>query len=525
MKKKVISIFLWICVATSLMACNKSEHSSAEENSAVSEKEPEQEENDQQELKMQTLEVVTGVGYDAQWSESEEKYLASMEYPMIELGENSAKKYQKLQEALQTSNKEKKEKQEKQYQDNLSYAHDELENNGQYFETYTANERVFTRRADSKVLSLLYCGDTYSGGAHGYYYCWGETLDTQTGAKLNLSDVVTDLSSLSSCVSEQMNKYWSDLELFTDMDSYFQDTEEENISWTLDYNGITIYFNPYDIAAYASGAQVVTLSYEEYPNLVKEEYKTVPGSYGVELSPGNTFFYDIDMDGKLDQLDIYGTMSDDGYYEGQLIIVNGKEYEDEIYGYGIKPVFIHTAGGDNYLYIQNNMDNDYRAICVYGLREDGAEKACEFNGGFHEIMREMETYYPSECVLTDPEEFVLDVRTDALSTSTGFRTYCVGDDGAPKSDVAWFELQTTHILTVKRDIEVMIVSKDTGKEQGTEILKEGTKVETFRTDNESFVDVKLEDGRIGRFQMTFEYPMTIDGMDVEKIFDGIMYAG
>ena len=59
----------------------------------------------------------------------------------------------------------------------------------------------------------------------------------------------------------------------------------------------------------------------------------------------------------------------------------------------------------------------------------------------------------------------------------------------------------------------------------TEILKEGTKVETFRTDNESFVDVKLEDGRIGRFQMTFEYPMTIDGMDVEEIFDGIMYAG
>ena len=48
----------------------------------------------------------------------------------------------------------------------------------------------------------------------------------------------------------------------------------------------------------------------------------------------------------------------------------------------------------------------------------------------------------------------------------------------------------------------------------------------FRTDNESIVDLRTDDGRIARVEVAGgSYPQTIDGKDISEIFDGVRFAG
>jgi hypothetical protein len=55
----------------------------------------------------------------------------------------------------------------------------------------------------------------------------------------------------------------------------------------------------------------------------------------------------------------------------------------------------------------------------------------------------------------------------------------------------------------------------------------GTQLRMLRTDAESIVDLELVDnGRIARVEVNKEsWPQTIDGIDIEEIFDGIMFVG
>ena len=76
-----------------------------------------------------------------------------------------------------------------------------------------------------------------------------------------------------------------------------------------------------------------------------------------------------------------------------------------------------------------------------------------------------------------------------------------------------------------KDLTVCLVSED-GEEKGKTKLKTGDKVTYYRTDGESWADLKLPDGSIGRVKPVYQDGYrTIDGVDIEKIFDGIMFGG
>ena len=48
----------------------------------------------------------------------------------------------------------------------------------------------------------------------------------------------------------------------------------------------------------------------------------------------------------------------------------------------------------------------------------------------------------------------------------------------------------------------------------------------LRTDNISVVDLSMEDGRIVRVEVSKDqYPYTVDGKEIEEVFDGMMFAG
>ena len=59
-------------------------------------------------------------------------------------------------------------------------------------------------------------------------------------------------------------------------EEYLDNFTQQDLNWTMGYQGISFQFNPYMIAPYASGMQEVTVWFEEEPELFVESYTQVP---------------------------------------------------------------------------------------------------------------------------------------------------------------------------------------------------------------------------------------------------------
>lgn len=473
------------------------------------------------------LSVHTSSMFDSEWSDEYDKLLASATYSVVELGGESAAAFPALAESLQELNEQKKFNSEETYEEVLTFAREDIQNDTDNYTEHQTTETVAVRRADTRVLSLLYENLYYAGGAHGSYFYFGENFDTKTGKKLKLADVVTDMDALPALVSEQLDIYYGEVGFYDDLnlEEYFRDSEQE-ISWTLDYNGITIFFNPYDIAPYASGVQNVTILFADHPDLFAMQYQNAADRYAVQLSFEKPYYFDVNSDGTEEVILVSGATDEYGAYATQSISVNEHWYEDEIYTYSIDPVFFHTADGNSYLYIQNSLDNDWRMITVYDLTSGDVEKVDSVYAGWHDIIADGPVYYPIQDVITDPEQFVLDIHTELLSTQTGSRWYSVGENGMPVSDQKWYDLTMPIDLTLKQDLDVTLVDSKTGEELGTRTVGTGTVVQYFRTDNEKYAYLLLPDHTIARIEVEIvDWERSVQGTSIYDLFDGIIFAG
>ncbi len=479
---------------------------------------------------IQPLHILTGTAYEQHWSDYYLEVLASVSYPIIQLDEDCTGKYPQMARALIDLSDERKETILADYESMIEQSAIQIQEMGEdYFQMYENSEAAVIRRADSNIVSILMEGYYYGGGVHGMGYSTGYTYDAKTGQRLSLMDVVNDVSKLTSYAENELAKYY-EAEMFFegyDLSSYFSEYLDY-VAWVLDYNGLTIFFNPYDIAPYAAGSQVVTLSFAEYPDLVKTEYQEIPENYGIQLSEYNPFYYDVDGDGVKDEVSIWGNISEYDRIDKHVILIDDRRFEVEADGYDTDPLFIHTADGSNYLYVQDTSDNDYRMLSIYRFTADGAVECTGVlnNTGWFTQPVEGDNYWGLEAVLTDPAQFRLESRTDTLSTLTGYRDYQISSNGVPVSDVTWYTHFSECYLTLKQALDVDVIDENTGEKTGTMTLNPGTEVLYYRTDDATFADLQLDDGTVVRVVISAEsWPRTINGIDIEHIFDGMMFAG
>ncbi|MGM9572509.1 MAG: DUF3298 domain-containing protein [bacterium] len=470
----------------------------------------------------------TGTGYKAEVNEAFDHVLVNLIYPIIALDEEEAKAYPALAAAFQELNRQKKEEMLKRYDEAVEDIYDRLKYYPDGVTGSSIEETIMVRRADTSVVSLIFNGYSYTGGAHGMWYYWGENYDTKTGKKLALSDVVTDINVLPDLVKKQLDVFWSDVSFYEDLDlkKYFQ--ESQNLSWVLDCNGLTFFFNPYDIAPYVAGMQTVTLTYKENPELIKEKYRVTASSYGVELACDNPFFYDFDGDGTVDKLLVSGTHQEEAVFAGQSIQINDEDLAEKMFVHKINPVFIHTVNGNNYLYLEYQLDEGNRRLAVYDLSSGSARKVKEFdNLGIHyAAVASEEEYYPNKAVLTNPDNFFLDTYTDLISSIIGYTGYSVGPDGLPaaKNGLYTFDLPSRFSVTLEKKLKFDVIDKKSGKVTGTKTADVGETVYYYRTDNKSFADFLLPDGSIGRVRIEVQgSDKTVNGLALEKVLSDVVF--
>ncbi len=238
----------------------------------------------------------------------------------------------------------------------------------EYFRAFYDHSDITVRRADSVVLSLLEDTADYMGGVHGMYGYFGVNFDTETGKRLKISDVCTDAETLLKAIMTRLHEDAPRSPFENAEEHIMESIVKDELNFTIDPAGISVYFNPYEIGSYAEGLFTATLLFSEYPNLFKDKYKQLPSTYCETLTlhyPNIVSF----KSGMRNYVQVY--IDDSGLYN---IACGGGTAEDQSGLQGLKPpVLAHMANGKNYLYIDGYIEGKGRELHVYNISDNNLE--------------------------------------------------------------------------------------------------------------------------------------------------------
>ncbi len=521
--KKFLSILVIMAMLFGFAGCEFFEDYEEEPEEAIAEDEAGEDEESEKEkvrksrVKALKLNVERAGDYYYDYYYSQE--LASLSYEIIHLSDEDAEEYPQLSGALGKLGKESAESITAEYEEIKTWAYEHYENASDYFIPYEVTKSVSVRRADSNVLSFLSSVYSYTGGAHGNGGYQGYTFDVKTGEELLISDVVNDTERLYELIEENIDK-----------DALYPDTDiaevlrgYEEINYTFENGGITVYFNPYEIGPYASGLIKVYLSEEENPGLINEKYLEGAKSFAVNLGSGDAFYYDVTGDGISDEITYYAYESFDS--EGHVRIGAGENYyEDEAWFFSADAYFVHMEDGGNYVVAEYGFESDYREIVCYEIG-NGITKLETIEGGFAYVNIGGE-YSNAREILTNPESFNLDKRYDDLGTSSVYAEHSINSSGNIETKEKLWHVIWQQEATVLMSFEADVYNEKKDKIKGKYTLTEGETVKIYAWDEEGYSYLGTEDGTVLRvFVDDSSWPRTIDGIDIEELFEGLMYAG
>ncbi len=386
------------------------------------------------------------------------------------------------------------------------------------------HEKLMTptvRRADDNVLSILTIHREAGSGFREDVTHFGDSFDTETGKHLELTDVLSEVDSLPALLETKLTAL--DKSTYAGCAASVQRMiESGSLPWTLDYEGMTFYFDAYTIADGAAGAAEAFVPYAELP-LTSQKYACSPDDYIVGLVFGQEGTYTAN--GRSYTISTWESDDNDPWtYSDISVSVNGNTLPSDFYCFHCLPYLV-VSDGREYLYLQCTAENDYGFIRMYSLTDGVPLKI-----GTAENLNTL--YVPAlaaesfsgRAVLTDPSDFVLETRMDPLSTCSGCRSYFVGAAGAPVSGNPYYLIDRPFRLISKVDLRCSVVDDDMNV-SGNRVVAAGSGFTVFRTDNSSFVDAMLDDGTTVRLNVQLTWPQTVEGVDAESVFDGMTFAG
>ncbi len=549
MKKSILSIILAGALSVTLFsACSlpKSEKpdktEETQEEAEPAEEEPAEEEQaaEPEEASSRPQAVVVNY-YDYVATPESYQMLESMSCDTLHLAKECSSAFPQLDATLEKAAAEVEAEMKKEMEANNAL--ETYKDTPEMFEdtTWTSERSLKVLRSDEKVLCARSGFYSYMGGAHGIYGTYGENYDVATGEKITSKVAFKDSDKLYELLKNKLHSEYADLE--SEFEQFNADEGlrsyvdgEAELQFTLDPVCVTFYFQPYDFATYAAGAQDLTFTYDELSGIIDEKY--VPDKEEPFITPGGTF--DLDGDGNLDSVYAYVSHEDGNDYEGIIkISVNAgkEEYKLSQYTTGdeVTLYYVNTAGGKNYVFVRGSVENDYSFMTICDI-EGGklTEKDTLWYKPWVSLWVEEEDFYEyAGYALTDPEAMPLAEHMDFMATYSGRKTYHMNDDGTLTSDDKYFMVSGNITLHTKAEVtadevdeEGNVTKKDVGVPVGSDLILYRTNG-SFSLEGDAIVDAWLnnEGGQLLRFHFTQEYPHEVNGVPEEDLFEMLYYAG
>lgn len=447
--KKIATLALAFCIMLTAVGCNNSSEADNEstkvateattasktEEASTTEAKPQTEQTTEETKaeivtpQIELLKLDKKTIYEAEWSDEYGILLAETRCSSILLHKDMVKQYPELAKAL-SENSEYYETVALDYHSILKEdANESISNGIEGFDTLVSTSDVYVRRADEVVLSILNDCYDYNGMNDGVRGFSGDNYDVATGKMIFLPDVVTDMDELAKTVEAELFSAYGKASFDNEnsIREYFEMYGSDGTHWTLEYNGVTMYFGEGEIANRGIGNISVTIEFAEYPELFKEKYTKAPESYIVGLPMKSSFIVDLDNDGKCDELTLVDSKETEPAQKITLdISTSDVSYVETFWAYDCDPYFIKTADGRNYIYAFFEM-YDSPELFVFEI----IDKTRITNVGRDTILLSENDGVSS--LITDPENMYLRIFTlDADYESPEYNTYFkVGSDGMP----------------------------------------------------------------------------------------------
>lgn len=484
---------------------------------------PDENENKQDNISF--ISVMLGDKCIEEWEENNIVKKAS--WTNIKLSDGEAEKFPKLESIFNTLNSNAL-SDAKTLLNELTESAEFLEgdeNNPVYLEE---DSKIFMQRADTKIVSYLKEVYQYFGGAHPNYFYIASNYNSKTGETLALTDVMTSVETLPNILEQKICDKYKDVNFGEkSLSEIFKEYSADDYNWSIDYQGITFWFSPYDIASFAVGGLNVKIYFEDEPELFEKEYRISPSEkYALTLPVHQELDFDLNLeDGKKDCIEIAISPDEYGSYNILSVTVNGKTFTDEInYAYDFD-VYLAHVGDKNYIYSDSVSDNDYHVFCTWDINGDTPRKIHELSGTeidceYVEEGFEEGTVY--KAAFNNPESFILEKRFNILGTRGATATFKSSEtDGIPEMTENIYTFNEGESIMLKIPLEAEILP-DMKKEK----IAKGTNLTPYQTDGKTFVDLKTEEGRVVRFKIDVSgFPVTVNGTDETECFENIFYAG
>lgn len=551
MKKKIVLAMLAVMTATMVTGCTAKSDSQQETGNATisadATDDTEDTENtdatDNTVASSDTLAISMPVTYLTQYDDNNNCQLKFKAQGIEVLNDGYSALQAALDEFTASSYNEVSEQFETAKSDYASYGADSEDSTEWSYEN-----NIQMQRADNKVVSFYKSYYGYLGGAHPGSSLTGYTYDSQTGKQLELKDVVTDYDKVYDYVLETLkNSDYTD-EAFDGWEDtvkamFYGDSIDGytySLSWTMDSKGIEIYFNTYDLAAYACGPTSVEITYADNADLLNSDYAPeAQTQLCQQMSSYVDYDVDVDGDGQFEQVQFQTNddySNDDSVELTVIVTKNGSQStitrDEEIRVSGV--YLVQNESGKTYIYADISSYNDYHYIDVFDVSDTN-------DGPTFVGVSDGPAIY--EGVLTDAAHMVLANRIDIFGTHDAYAEYTVGEDGMPVmigSEYRYMNYNQENLfngssskeagfsLTLKQDLEVEVSDDASFSSVSNETLSSGTKMYPYATDNSTYVIFKLDDGRYAK--VNFEKgadtsSTTVNGTAEDEVFDGIQYAG
>lgn len=513
--KKFMCILLAFCLVASLCGCSDTLPSTPKEEKT----------GKQNSGEFSFIDVMLGDMFTEEWLE--EDTTCNVSWDKLKLSEESTTKFPKLKETFDEINA-KTDTEVKALMYELSSAAKQLRTETADSVNCEGSSHIFIQRADSTMVSWLEEEYVFSGGVHPDYFYKTTNLDSASGESIALSEVISDINLLPALLEEKITTKYNYV-TFGDLQEIFNSYSDKDYCWTLDYQGITFWFSPYEIAPYSVGLLSTKILFDENDELFAEKFKSaLPDTYAVALPIGNALGqeieFDLEDDGKSDVIYVGQTPDHTGSYYMFKAVINGAEYLDEInYAYGFDAYLVHKDS-KNYIYTVSYSDGAYNMFHALEINGDGIRQIAEMSGTqFNSDLVEdtPDTYVNYKPFFNNPKNFSLSTAIELLGNRDAIASYKTGDDGIPVMTDDFFDIGTDYSQTTRIPLDALILP-----DKKQEELPAGTELWGLRTDGKSYIDMKDANGREVRFTINLsEYPKKINGLPEEECFDNIMYAG
>lgn len=146
------------------------------------------------------------------------------------------------------------------------------EANGESFNARSTLDIYYDYSLNGNILSVQLYIDTYSGGAHGMSFINSITANTLTGEIYSFKDLFKDAKAGTKLVDELIiSSIKENPETYVNNTSQTVLDKDGEFNYYLNGNKLVVYFDLYEIAAYASGIPQFEIEFDQIKNLLKND--------------------------------------------------------------------------------------------------------------------------------------------------------------------------------------------------------------------------------------------------------------